>query len=134
MMYPGTYESFLWSQNNKAPVATIDKKSDVKKPVVKVEQSYEERKRDTGEQRKREKAFKALKARISELEMRIADREKAIKDVEQAMSAADFYNDHEQSKPVLAKHQALMWEVGELLGQWEMLQSEADQYADIRNS
>ena len=50
------------------------------------------------------------------------------------MSAPDFYNDHEKSKPVLAQHQALMWEVGELLGQWEMLQSEADQYADLRNS
>ena len=42
--------------------------------------------------------------------------------------------DHEKSKPVLAQHQALMWEVGELLGQWEMLQSEAEQYADLRNS
>ncbi len=50
------------------------------------------------------------------------------------MSAPDFYNDHEKSKPVLATHQALMWEVGELLGQWEMLQSEADQFADLRNS
>jgi len=50
------------------------------------------------------------------------------------MSAPDFYNDHEKSKPVLAKHQALMWEVGELLGQWEMLQGEADQFADLRNS
>ena len=40
------------------------------------------------------------------------------------MSAPDFYSDHEKSKPVLAQHQALMWEVGELLGQWEMLQGE----------
>ena len=39
------------------------------------------------------------------------------------MSAPDFYNDHEKSKPVLARHQALMWEVGELLAQWEMLQA-----------
>ena len=42
--------------------------------------------------------------------------------------------DHEKSKPVLAQHQALMWEVGELLGQWEMLQNEAEQFADLRNS
>ncbi len=27
---------------------------------------------------------------------------------------------------VLDEHQALMWEVGNLLGQWEMLQAEAD--------
>ena len=50
------------------------------------------------------------------------------------MAAPDFYSDHEKSKPVLARHQALMWEVGELLGQWEMLQNEAEQYADLRNS
>ena len=75
-----------------------------------------------------------MKNRVTELEARIADREKAIKDVEQTMSAPDFYNDHEKSKPVLAKHQALMWEVGELLSQWEMLQGQADQYADLRNS
>ena len=40
------------------------------------------------------------------------------------MSAPDFYQDHEKSKPILVKHQELMWEVGELLGQWEMLQAE----------
>ena len=97
-------------------------------------QTYEDRKRDSAEKKKRERAFKALKNRVAELEARIADREKAIKDVEQTMAAPDFYNDHEKSKPVLAQHQALMWEVGELLGQWEMLQSEAEQYADLRNS
>ena len=50
------------------------------------------------------------------------------------MSAPDFYNDHEKSKPVLARHQALMWEVGELLGQWEMLQAKLISIADLRNS
>ena len=67
-------------------------------------------------------------------EARIGAKEKAIKDVEQTMAAPDFYADHEKSKPVLAQHQALMWEVGELLAQWEMLQGEAEQYADLRNS
>ena len=95
---------------------------------------YEERKRDTVEKRKRERAFKALKDRVAELEVRIAEREKTIKDVEQNMSAPEFYADHEGSKPVLAQHQALMWEVGELLSQWEMLQSEAEQFADTQNS
>ena len=50
------------------------------------------------------------------------------------MSAPDFYGDHEKSKPVLARHQALMWEVGELLAQWEMLQAEAEGFADLRSS
>ena len=96
--------------------------------------SFDERKKDTAEKRKRERAFKALKDRVADLEARIADREKAIKEVEQKMSAPDFYSDHDGSKPVLAQHQALMWEVGELLSQWEMLQSEAEQFADTQNS
>jgi hypothetical protein len=50
------------------------------------------------------------------------------------MSVPDFYSDHEKSKPVLAQHQALMWEVGELLAQWEMLQNEAAGFADLHDS
>jgi hypothetical protein len=37
------------------------------------------------------------------------------------------------AKAALAKHQELMWQVGELLSQWEMLQAESDQYADLQN-
>jgi ATP-binding cassette subfamily F protein 3 len=146
-LYPGTYEAFLWSKEQQAsPVAGKagrageagkEKRSSLPAPPAPPAlpaPSYADRKRDTVEQRKREKAFKALKARVTELEARIAEREKAIKDVEVVMSAPDFYNDHEKSKPVLAQHQALMWEVGELLGQWEMLQSEAEQFGDLRNS
>jgi ATP-binding cassette subfamily F protein 3 len=113
---------------------TSSKSSPAPKSAAKPEQAYEARKRESAEKNKRERAHKALKNRIAELEARIADREKAIKDVEQTMAAPDFYADHEKSKPVLGQHQALMWEVGELLGQWEMLQSEAEQYADLRNS
>ena len=96
--------------------------------------SYEARKKETVDTRKRERAFKALRDRVTALEARIAEREKAIKDVEAKMSAPEFYTDHEGSKPVLAQHQVLMWEVGELLSQWEMLQGEAEQFADLQNS
>ena len=141
-LYPGDYKSFLWSKEN---AGTIRLKPDApprdsgasafrRTVPEKPEQSYEDRKREQAERNKRERAFKALKNRLAELEARIADREKAIKDVEQTMAAPDFYSDHEKSKPILAQHQALMWEVGELLGQWEMLQNEAEQYADLRNS
>jgi ATP-binding cassette subfamily F protein 3 len=162
-LYPGTYEAFLWSKSSnastgstsskgqvpksstKSQIAKISTKSQIAKssitsappperrPAVK-EQSYEERKKESVERRKRERAFKALKDRVAELEARIAEREKAIKEVEQTMAAPDFYSDHDKSKPVLARHQSLMWEVGELLGQWEMLQNEAEQYSDLQNS
>ena len=157
-LYPGDYQSFLWSKENAGTIrlkldvpptrskpdarptsdrgASAVRRTAVPEKVAdkKPEQSYEDRKRDQAEKNKRERAYKALKNRVAELEARIADREKAIKDVEQTMAAPDFYSDHEKSKPVLARHQALMWDVGELLGQWEMLQKEAEQYADLRSS
>lgn len=146
-LYPGTYEAFLWSKNQGAPLAGstsskgstgskggVPKPSTKSSPPPKVEQTYEDRKRDSVEKKKRERGLKALKDRVTELEKRIAEREQTIKDVEKTMSAPDFYTDHEKSKPVLAQHQALMWEVGELLGQWEMLQGELNRYDDLRNS
>ncbi|MFA5911730.1 MAG: ABC-F family ATP-binding cassette domain-containing protein [Vicinamibacterales bacterium] len=151
-LYPGTYEAFLWSKEQgpptrpeaatarsrrSSPESAERAKADantVVKIAPKVEQTYEDRKRDNVEKKKRERSFKTLKDRVADLESRIADRERAIKEVEQKMSAADFYSDHEASKPVLAQHQALMWEVGELLSQWEMLQGEAEQFSDLQNS
>ena len=40
------------------------------------------------------------------------------------MSAAGFYENHETSKPVIDRHQALMWEIGDLMHQWESLATE----------
>jgi len=93
---------------------------------------YEARKRDGAERKKREKAFKALQDRITALEARIAEREQAVKDLEAAMSAAGFYEAHDTAKTVIDKHQHLMWEVGDLLNQWEMLQAEAAGFDDLK--
>jgi ATP-binding cassette subfamily F protein 3 len=168
LVYPGTYEEFLWSRRqqdaapsdavvsiaapaardtgrhggkpaamaagtagprqNGAPrakhartepqgaVATEDKAA--------AQQSYDARRRDEAEARRTRKAADALRKRIDELETRIADRERAIKDLESSMSAPGFYDDREAAKPVIDKHQALMWEVGDLMNQWEALQTE----------
>ena len=147
VMYPGTYESFLWSKANheaqaagpgpqavKAQAPKPQAAKPTTQPAAKPEQSYEDRKREGAEKRRRERAYKALLDRIADLEARIAEREKQIKALEATMAAPDFYTDHEKSKPVLDQHQSLMWEVGELLGQWEMLQTETDPFADLRNS
>ena len=149
-VYPGDYRSFLWSKEQredetagetdkagKAGRTGKEKPSSLPAkpaPPAPPAQSYADRKHASAEKAKRERAFKALTNRVVALEARIAEKEKAIKDVEQTMAAPDFYNDHDKSKPVLAQHQALMWEVGELLSQWEMLQGEAEQYADLRIS
>ena len=88
---------------------------------------YAAKKRDDAEQRKRDKARKALQDRITELETRIAETEPAIKTLEATMADPGFYGQHETAKPVIDEHQSLMWKVGELLGQWEMLTAELEQ-------
>ena len=50
-----------------------------------------------------------------------------MKTVEAAISAPGFYDNVAAAKPTLDRHQTLMWEVGDLLSQWEMLQAEAEQ-------
>ena len=42
------------------------------------------------------------------------------------MAAPGFYDDRAAAQPVIDRHQALMWEVGDLMHQWEELQSAAD--------
>ena len=84
--------------------------------------SYDERKRQESEARKARKVLDARRKRIDDLETRIADREQAIKEIEATMAAPGFYDNHETAKPIIDKHQALMWEVGDLMHQWEELQ------------
>ncbi len=84
--------------------------------------SYDERKRQEAESRKVKKAGDARRKRIDDLETRIAEREQAIKDIETTMSAPGFYDNHENAKPIIDKHQALMWEIGDLMHQWEEFQ------------
>jgi len=91
-------------------------------PVAAGATSYEERKRQESEARKVRKALEARKKRIDDLESRIAEREQAIRDIEATMAAPGFYENHEEAKPIIDKHQALMWEVGDLMHQWEELQ------------
>jgi ATP-binding cassette subfamily F protein 3 len=87
-------------------------------------ESYEERKRREAEARRARKAADGLRKRIEDLEARIAERENAIKEIETSMSAPGFYENREAAQPLIDRHQALMWEVGDLMNQWEALQTE----------
>jgi ATP-binding cassette, subfamily F, member 3 len=86
---------------------------------------HEQKKRADTEARKVARAAQAHRARIDDLEARIADREQAIRDIEATMAAPGFYDDRAAAQPVIDRHQALMWEVGELMHQWEELQTRA---------
>jgi stress-induced morphogen len=41
------------------------------------------------------------------------------------MAAPGFYENRDASKPIIDRHQAAMWAVGDLMGQWEALQIHA---------
>jgi ATP-binding cassette subfamily F protein 3 len=87
--------------------------------------SRDDRKRVEAERRKRQRNAEALQKRIADLESRIADREAQVKELEAMMTAPGFYENLDASKPVTDRHQALMWEVGDLIAQWEALQEHA---------
>jgi ATP-binding cassette, subfamily F, member 3 len=94
--------------------------------AVTPKQSHEEKKRVDAEARKQQKAIQARRDRIASLETRIGETEAAIKELEQTMAAPGFYDDRTAAQPVLDRHQALMWQVGDLMHQWEELQSLSD--------
>ena len=89
-------------------------------------QNHDEKKRVDAEARKKQKAAGARQARIATLEARIAETEAAIRETEEQMSAPGFYEDRAAAQPVIDRHQALMWQVGDLMHQWEELQSLAE--------
>jgi ATP-binding cassette subfamily F protein 3 len=82
---------------------------------------HEARKRERAEQTRRDRELQARRSRLADLEGRIADRERAIAELEATMAAPGFYEQRDAAQPVIDRHQALMWEVGELMHQWETL-------------
>jgi len=138
LVYPGTYTEFLWSkgqQENTKPQFPNPKAAKGPKPEVRspkpVEsripnpESREARKRLDAERRKKQRAADALQKRISDLESRIAEREAQVKELEAMMAEPGFFENLEAAKPITDRHQALMWEVGDLIAQWEALQQHA---------
>ena len=144
-VYPGTYEQFLWSRTQRAgqqerkpapaPTPARAGKSTTpsppfkgsqepkpKKPAESSPQTYEEKKRLDAEARRNRKADDERNRRITDLEARISEREQAIKELEAQMATPGFYDNRELSQAVLTKHHGLMWEVGDLMNQWEALQ------------
>jgi ATP-binding cassette subfamily F protein 3 len=89
--------------------------------------SRETRKRLDAARREKQRALDALHKRIADLESRIAEREAQVKEIEAAMSAADFYDDRAAATAMIDRHQALMWEVGDLMAQWEALHEHASE-------
>ena len=150
-MYPGTYEQFLWSRETRraadrtpaaappppkrraaeapAPADRPPTRSDTRRdttpadPPSADQPGYEERKKADAALRRRRRDAHERSRRIAELETRIAEREQTVRDLEARMASPGFYDDRAAAEAAITRHRDLMWEVGDLMSQWEALQS-----------
>jgi ATP-binding cassette, subfamily F, member 3 len=148
-VYPGTYKEFLWhkahgtdaistdlghfkdSRGRKVPsVPRVPQVPSVRLPVQQVRvqvpargaEAHAEKKKLDAEERRKKREEDARQKRIADLEARIAEREREVKTLEAKMAAPGFYDDADAAKTSITRHQQLMWEVGDLMNQWEALQ------------
>ena len=126
--YPGTYGEYLWHKQNldagasppSAPPGPTPRPSP--KVPVPSREARQAGKQQDAERRRKERALGTLRRRVSDLEGRIAEREAQVRALEARMAEPGFYDDRAAAQDVISQHQALMWEVGDLLSQWEALQ------------
>ena len=155
-LYPGTYEEFRWRKAQPAPAAPApgpppDAASQAPRtrgkrarpPARKTPAeasspsrgagtvSAAEHKRRQVVVRRHERRVEALRTRIADLERRIAEREDAVRTLEASMASPGFYEDTERARQAAERHQLLMWEVGDLMNQWEALEREAAEQASV---
>jgi ATP-binding cassette, subfamily F, member 3 len=141
IVYPGTYKEFLWHKQQRQEGQEGRERREAAKqherPTPKrvaapkpPQPSREEKKRVDTEQRKRQRAAQQRQTELDKLEAKIAACEASIRDIEQTMAAPGFYENREAAQPIIDRHQALMWEVGDLMHQWEQLQAAADLAAE----
>ena len=133
--YPGTYEEFRWSKNQRAATPPEPSTASPRTPPAgkaaaapsapSGKSTRDEQRRRNQHDRRQQRAQSAKLKRIDDLERRIADRERDIRDVEGAMAAPGFYDDRDAAQPVITRYEKLIWEVGDLMGQWEALQESA---------
>ena len=134
--YPGTYEEYHWSKTQRvtnrpdadhrtAPARGAARRRTLtapKAPRGSASASREDRRSRAQSERHLKREQAAKEKRISDLEQRIGDRERTIREIEEAMAAPGFYDDRQAAQPVVNRHESLMWEVGDLMSQWEALQ------------
>ena len=156
-IYPGTYAEFLWHKEHRetgpgagegggdAPgrrtaggqkhktesprpnAQSLGRQLQSPAPKSQSPRSREDRKQEETARRKRQRAVDSLRKRITDLESRIAAREAQVRDLEAAMGTAGFYDDPAAAEAAIDRHKTLMWEVGDLIAQWEALQAHASE-------
>jgi ATP-binding cassette subfamily F protein 3 len=127
--FPGTYKEFLWHKEHgeeKREKAEEKREKEKPPPGDPKKASHDGKKKADAEARKRNRAVQARRTRIEDLEARIAQCEASLRTIEQEMAAPGFYENRTAAQPVIDRHQALMWQVGDLMHQWEELQTASD--------
>jgi len=71
-----------------------------------------------------DRAEKKRRQRLEEIEKRIAEKEGAVAAIEQEMTTPGFFDDRARAEKAAKDREALMWEVNDLMGQWELMQQE----------
>ena len=124
VLYPGTYAEFRLSKQERAMAPAPKAAPAPPRADSKAHRHAANHRKKQHESRRQERQAKARQARISDLEGRIADREQAVQELETQMGRPDFYTDKAGAQATITRHQGLMWEVGDLMSQWEALQGE----------
>ncbi len=144
--FPGTYKEFLWHKEHRGQEAQqardpqegqkrrepqvgrspASPRAPERAALLAKQQTRDDKKKADADARRRAREVQARRARIESLESRIAETEAALRDLETQMSAPGFYEDRSTAQPVIDRHQTLMWQVGDLMHQWEELQSLSD--------
>jgi len=71
-----------------------------------------------------DRAEKKRKQRLDEIEKRIAEKEAAVGEIEKGMTEPGFFDDRGRAEKAAKDREALMWEVNDLMSQWEIMQQE----------
>lgn len=129
-LYPGTYEEFRWSKAQQQNRESVTNRPIPHSEKQSPSRQISERKRIQLKTRRLERRRRSIQERIVELEQQISEREQAIRALEINIAEPDFYNDEANAKACIDKHQVLMWEVGDLMNEWETLQKEAEELSE----
>jgi ATP-binding cassette subfamily F protein 3 len=71
----------------------------------------------------REREVRKARARLTDVERKIAEKERAVRDVEALMASPGFYDDRARADKAVAERQGLLDEVAALMTEWESLQT-----------
>ncbi len=71
-----------------------------------------------------DRAQKKRKQRLDEIEKRIAMKEAEVGALEKSMGEPGFFEDRARAEKAAKDREALMWEVNDLMSQWELMQQE----------